>query len=622
MTSFEELISTANVLVDHKNYPEAILQFTSAIDKTDIPEQEIDIYNTIGRLHIALQNTNEAILSFEKALETHQSLSEEKAEKLSVNKATILNNLGLITLNSNVKLAIKHHKEALAIFTKAEEKKPKTFTLHLANTHYSYGDACYFKKDFFMAKKQYKDAITVYKIITDDHSTQPLIANAYYNLGNIYTDEDNVFDARNNYLKALKIFRALAEEQPKAYKSLVAATFNNLAVTAKTMYKYTDAITYYENALKEYEALLIQDRNTFLPFYAATLNSIGIIYTEQHEIKDDYASEGLSGFSGFGTLSVDNIKDEKKEKASQFQKEKAITYYGQAIEIYNELADKEPEVYTHYVATCLHNLGVLYDEKEDYKTAEEHYEKALGIRRFLAEKQPEAFNLDTCVTLLNITTMYQNLLEKTGKIGFKAESLKILKEIEGRLSIYGDSEKPILLSMKSDTQYFTRYFNEIDAEYLDVLDRFGMADAITEKINETLVPIEKLKLQKDIVNLMFVLKEKYPKNKRIQTELLNSYTQYAWFALRSNSLLVAEKAIENGFKIAPHSLSLKANLAHLYLVQNKTKKAKEIYLSIKELHNDENESFKKVLETDLKVLKNDDVLKSQNIDTILTAIIT
>ncbi len=621
MTLFEELISTANVLVDHKNYSEAIPQFTSAIDETEIPEQKIDLYNTIGRLHLALQNTNEAIHSFEKALETHQNLPEDKAEKLSVNKATILNNLGLITLNSNVKLAIKHHKEALGIFTKAEEKNPKTFTLHLANTHYSYGDACYFKKDFFMAKKQYKEAITVYESIKENPSTQPLIANAYYNLGNIYTDEDNVFDARNNYLKALKIFRLLAEEQPKAYKSLVAATFNNLAVTAKTMYKYTDAITYYENALKEYEILITRDRNTFLPFYAATLNSIGIIYTEQHEIKDDYASEGLSGFSGFGALSADNVKDEKKEKASQFQKEKAVAYYSQAVEIYNELADQEPETYTHYVATCLHNLGVLHDEKEDYKIAEEYYEKALKLRRFLAEKHPKSFNLDLCVTLLNVTTMYQNLLEKTVDITYKTKALALLKEIEERLAIYGDSEKPVLLSMKSDTQYFTQYFKGINHEYLEILENFSKADLISESIKETIVPTEKLKLQKNIVNLLYILFDKYPKNERLQAEMLNTYIQYSWLALRSNEITIAEKAIENGFKIDTHSLTLKANQAHLYLVQNKIEEAKEIYTSIKELHNDENESFKKVLETDLKVLKNDGVL-NEDIDAILAMITT
>ncbi len=620
MKTFEDIIANANVLVSNKNYKDAIILYQDAVLKTTVPEQQIDIYNAMGRLFLLLQDTNNAIVNFEKSLTIHNNLPEEKAYQLKVNKATVLNNLGAIVLQTNIKQAVNYHKEALEIFKEQEDINPNAFTLHIANTHYSYGDACYLKKDYFMAKKQYKEAILLYDLLKENPVTQPLIANAHYNLGNIYTDENNVFDARNNYLKALKLFRKLCEEKPDAYRSLVAATFNNLAVTAKTMYKYSDAIVYYENALKEYEILIKQNRNTFLPFYAATLNSIGIVYTEQHEIKDDYASEGLSGFSGFGILSADNIKDERKEKASQFQKKKAFEYYGKALKVYNDLAENEPETYTHYIATCLHNLGVLYDSKKEYKLAEEHYEKALNIRRLLAEKHPKAFNLDTCVTLLNITTMYQNLLEQTGEIGFKTESLKILKEIEERLAIYGDSQKPVILSMKSDTQYFTKYFNEVNKEYLDVLDRFRIADTITEKIKETLNPSEKLKLQKDIVNLIILLKEKYPDNERVQNELLNNYTRYAWFALRSNKILLAEKAIENGFKINPKSLSLKANEGHLCLLKNEVDKARNIYQSLKEQKNENNEIFINVLERDFEVLKNDGVL-TKNIDSLIQDII-
>lgn len=620
MSDFNELINGANILVNNKNYENAIQQYTEAIEITSIPEQKIDIYNTIGRLHIALQNIENGVIAFEKSLYIHNSLPEEKAQKLIVNKATILNNLGVIYLNIDVKQAIKYHKEALGIFTKESKTNPEIFTLHLANTHYSYGDACYQKKDYFMAKKQFKEAIKIYESVDTDPLSKPLIANSHYNLGNIYTDEDNVFDARNNYLKSLKLFRSLTESQPEAYRSLVAATFNNLAVTAKAMYKYTDAITYYENALEQYKILIDQDRETFLPFYAGTLNSIGVIYTEQHEVKDDFDSHGLSSFSGFGILSSENTKDDKKEELDNYRKEKAVDYYQQAVKIYNELADQEPDIYTHYVATALHNLGVLHDEKKDYSSAEKYYAEALNIRRFLAKEQPDAFNLDVCVTLLNLTTMYQNLLEQKVNIQYKTKALKLLKEIEERLSVYGDSEKPVILSMKSDTQYFTQYFKEINNEYLEILDAFGKVDEISEKIKETIIPSEKLKLQKNILNQLYLLYQKYPKNERLQIEMLNTYTQYSWLALRSNEISIAEKAFENGFKIDPDSLNLKANQAHLHLVKNEIDKAKEIYLSLKDLNNEENESFKKVLEADLTVLKNDGILK-QDIDVVLDEIL-
>lgn len=619
MTVFEDKINTANVLVGNQKYKKAITLYLESVNETQVPEQKIDIYNTIGRLFLSLQNTKEAFQNFENSLAIHNSLSEEKSSSLIVNKATILNNLGIITVKNNPKKAIKYHKEALEIFENANKINPENYGLHLANTHYSYADASYAKGDYYMAKTQYKGAIKQYQEIGEDDKTLPFIANAYYNLGNVYTDEDNVYDARNNYLKGLKIFRKLTETQPFTYRALIAATFNNLAVTAKTMYKYSDAITYYENSLKEYEILVEKDKATFSPFYAATLNSIGIIYSEQHEVKDDYDSFGLTGFSGFGTLSTDNSIDnkEKKEVLETFRKEKALEYYKKALNIYQELVINEPEYFSHYLATCHHNIGVLYDTKSDFKKAEESFEKALFIRRDLAKHQPEAFNLDTCVTLFNIVTMYQNLLEQTVDIGFKKASLDILDEIELRLKMYQNDTRLVVKSMQSDLTYFKNYFKRIDDEYLDVFDAVVKENAVIEKINETFEPSKKLGMQKHVINLYYGLFIKYPENKKLKEVLLNSYIKYSWFAIRSNEIAIAEAAINNGYKIDKESLNLRANEAHLYLLKNNDEKFKEIYAALKDKNNDENKPFEKIFLEDLQVLKRDNLIKNYSIEDLL-----
>ena len=613
MTTFTEDISTATILLNENKLEDAISHFETALGKAEYEEQQIDVSNSIGRLYLNLNQIEKAVNFFEKSLEIHVNLPEDKAEKLLVNKATILNNLGAITFKIDVKKAINHHKEALEIFVKYSEIEPATYSLHLGNTNYSLAEAYYAKKDFFMAKKHFKEAIKVYESLKENSkTTEVLRANTFYNLGNIYTDENNVHDARTNYLKALKVFTALTKENPKAYQAMVAATLNNLGVTAKSMYIYSDAIKYYKKALEQYELLIDQNRNAFLPFYAATLNSLGIIYTEQHEVKDDYDSGGLSGFSGFGMLSANNAVDDEKEQLEKRQKEKAVEYYQKAAKVYNELSEKEPEIFTHYLATVLHNLGVLHDDKKDFENASAYYNQALDIRKFLAEKQPEAFNLDVCVTLLNMITMFQNLLEIKVDISYKSKALAFLKEVEKRLSNYTD-ERPVVLSMKSDTQYFTQYFNKVDDEYLEILDGFSKADVFSEEIKSTIIPSEKLKFQKQVLNLLYGLYIKFPKNEQLQTEILNVYIEYSWLALRSNEIAIAEKAIENGFKIDEKSLSLKANQAHLFYIKNEIDKAKEIYLSLKNMVNDGNESFKKVLETDITVLKNDGVLTS-NVD--------
>jgi len=612
MTTFNEDISTATIFVNEQNFEEAISHYKIALEKSDSPEQQIDVANAIGRLYLNLNKLEKAIDFFEKSLGFHHELPEEKAKTLRVNKAGVLNNLGVITLKQDVKKAVKYHQEALEIFKASNITEPNMYVFHLGNTHYSLAEAYYIKKDYFMAKKNFKEAVKIYESLKDSPETTAVLkANAFYNLGNIYTDENNVHDARTNYLKSLKLFTSLTEENPKAYRAMVAATLNNLGVTAKSMYIFSDAIKYYEKALGHYEILIGQNRNNFLPFYAATLNSLGIIYTEQHEVKDDYDSGGLSGFSGFGILSVDNVVDVEKEQLEEDRKEKAVEYYQKAATIYNELSEKDPEAFTHYLATVLHNLGVLHDGKGNFKKADKYYNQALDIRKVLAEKHPEAFNLDVCVTLLNMVTMFQNLLETNVDISYKTKALEFLKEIETRISGYSD-ERPVVSSMKSDTLYFTHYFNRVNDEYLEVLEAMSKADVFSEEITATTIPSEKLKFQKQILNLLYGLYVNYPENERLQTELLNSYIDYSWLALRSNELSIAEKAIENGFKIDENSLSLKANHAHLFLIKNDFDRAKEIYLSLKKLRNDENESFEKVLKTDLTVLKNDGVYLAED----------
>jgi len=614
MTKFEDAITTANVLINNNNYQEAISSFKDAVICTEIPEQKIDIYNGIGRLYLSLNDNKNAFESFKNSLDIHNSLSDEKQKQLQANKATILNNLGVLIVKNDPKQAMKYHKEALELFEDfSKDNEAQNIDAHIANTNYSYADAAYGKGDYYMAKKQFKDAITIYNKLENSEISAPFIANAHYNLGNIYLDEDNVYDARNNYVKALKIFRALTEVHPQAYRSLVAATFNNLAVTAKSMYKYTDAITYYQNALKEYKLLIQDDKETFMPFYAATLNSIGIIYSEQHEVKNDYDSLGLTGFSGFGSLSTDNSVDkrEQKNEVDKQRQEKAQEFYKKAINVYKELIVDEPELYSHYLATSFHNLAVSYDINSDYKTAEENFEKALSIRRELAEKHPQEFNLDVCVTLFNIVTMYQNLLEQTVNIGFKNAALKILDEIEKRMRFYTEDKRPLVEGMRSDLTYFKEYFTTVNEEYLDVFDAIVKENAVIEKINETSSPTEKLNMQKHVINLYYMLSEKYPDNPRLNEVLLNAYIKYSWFALRSNNIGIAEKAIATGLKIDKNSLNLKANNALLQLLKNDIAKFKEIYSEIKNQENEDKKTFEQVIAKDLIVLERDGAIQKE-----------
>jgi len=116
MNTFKELISSANILVNDKKYDKAVEQYKQALTLTEVSEQNIDIHNTLGRLFLSQNKIEEAVKSFESSLEIHNNIPEQKAKQLIVNKATILNNIGIIRLKTNLDQAIKYHKEALEFF--------------------------------------------------------------------------------------------------------------------------------------------------------------------------------------------------------------------------------------------------------------------------------------------------------------------------------------------------------------------------------------------------------------------------------------------------------------------------------------------------------------------------
>jgi tetratricopeptide (TPR) repeat protein len=114
----------------------------------------------------------------------------------------------------------------------------------------------------------------------------------------------------------------------------------------------------------------------------------------------------------------------------------------------------------HYKATCLHNLAVIHDEKQDYEHALEFYMQAMEIRKDLANKEAQSFTLDLCVTLLNIVTLYHSQMERDQDLKLQDAAIEIIEDVERRL-IYVSDEMPVVKSMKSDVEYFKEFFTEI-----------------------------------------------------------------------------------------------------------------------------------------------------------------
>jgi len=568
--TFEENITTANALIGDGKSDEAISYYKNAINGASTIEEKIDLLNVIGRLYLNNGETNKAIELFEDSLQLHKNLDKEKAAKLSANKAAVLNNLGLLYVNSDAKSAIAKHKEALDIFIEISKTEEEKYKAHLANTYFSLADAFYKKKDFFFSKKHFKNAIAQYKELSesDPDTFKPLIANCHYFLGNIYNDDNAVYDAKMHFKNSRAMYMELTETNPQVYRPFLAAVLNNLGVVAKTMLNHKESADFYNDALDNYRILAKENTQAFYPYLAATYNSLGILYTEMEE------------------------------------RDKALENYNEAISIYNQLSDEQPEAYTHYLATALHNTAILYDEKSEPKKALDYYGQALNIRKRLADKQPVEFDADVCVTELNLVTLYQSLIEKEVDMNYKAMADELLLDIEQRIAKYS-SDHPTIESMKSDLDYYKVYFKELTLEYIEVLDVMGKIDHLTKEKNSTIIVDVKLVFQQEIMEVINNMLKTYPDNERLNDEFFAAVVDLSWVVLRTGEMEHAKELITNGLKEQSDSPALKINRAHINLLEGNYDTARDIYFELKDQKGMDNLAYSVSMIKDLEMLKRD-----------------
>ncbi len=565
-TLFKEQISIANIFLQENDFKKALQGYENALAVAETIDQKIDLYNVLGRLYLKTKNPERAASMFEESLILHTN--DDNVRNLG-DKAAIYNNLGAIYLTSNPKKAIENYTTALKIYKEITETGNELFLPHLANTNFALAEAYTQKNKLFFAKKHFKEAIAVCDQISDK-SFNPLKASSYYNLGNLYTEEFNLHDAKVNYQKSLDLFEGLTNENKEYYQPYLASVYNNLGVTFKSNEDYKNALTYFEKALEHYIDLAENFTPKFFPYVAATYNSMGILSAE-----------------------IKNF-------------EKAILYMQNTSAIYNDLVDAHPEEYTHYLATSLHNLGLFYLELKKIEEAEEHFLTALRMRKKLALQEPKIFNDDVCATTMNLVELYMAKLENGMDFSYKKICTDLLDDVDKRLQKL-DKPSPVQKTMNSDCQYYLEYFKTLTEEQLLSEVTLKKVDAFIEEINSTIVPAEKIVFQLKIVDLLEEVYKAYPENAKIVNELGYAYNDLSWLYIRIKEFKKAEITVLTASKLELPILPLKCNLAHSYLLQDKFDESQRLYLEFVNGKRIENEPLKVSIARDFQTLTNDGV---------------
>lgn len=576
MKSFEDYITEAEHLLQSNRPEEALSDFESALKVAPTTLLKMQIGNTIARIRELTGNREGATVQFLEVLEVPESEVPEVREQ----RALSLNNLGRLSLPRDPKTAIGYFDQSIASYTTLSEIDSRFFT-HLAHSFMARGEAYYLRKKYWYSKKDYKAALDLNRRHAEALDTD-MEAMAHYQLGAIYSDEFNAYDAQSNYQKALDHYENGAVKNPRKYRPLVAACQNNLAVSHLQLEGYDKAATHYKKTLEEYQWLCQEKPETFLPYLAGTYSSLGILYADK---MNRYSEALLSG-----------------------QK---------AIALYENLSETSPDKFRHYLATAYHNCGIYALETPEWKDAASDLLRALGLRKQLAKREMQAFGADYCVTALNILEFYQRKLEVDKDIEFRMKGLELLAEIEPVLRSLPES--PSTANMKNDFDFFETYFQGIDAEEIQTLGILENIRLWDQEIDSTLDLKEKATFQRQILTSLDDFFKNYPDNKALRKTFVLALNNMGWLLLCEGNTEEARKLLHRAETQKLDLPAIECNLAHCDLLEGNTSSAVSGYERLYGKKNESNTDFRKVIRQDIAKFISYNVLPEEAFKTLETA---
>ena len=468
------------------NVEKALGLFKEALSLAESTSEKMIAHLSMGKYYVGMDR-EKAVEHTEIALELQESHGVDDMHSIS-SRALILNQLSFLH-------GRKDPQRVIAVLEKLESDYRALYEMDNASHFRSLGSTWLRlsrvladEGDIYRAGKYCQQVIELCKSFEETHEyeVRQLRADAFYELGMIRQDEDKYDEARSFLHKSLYNFEKLYEREPDDYRWMLASALNNIAVVNRLMGYLPESKKYYLRSIELYRTLIKQRPENYLPYYAATLNSLANVYADSWAPEDDMFSGDrgfLPGLGAFGGSVVEPVEDERGEEDMR----RAELYYKEALEVYEALAKQYPDMYTHYVATTKHNLGVLYDEFKLFDRAEEEYNKALDIRYKLASIEPEAFDLDVCSTQLNLVTMYQTQLEQSLDLSFRDKCVALLEDTQNRLEKYNLSDLPESVSnMAGDVEYFTLYFANFNEADLHARHTAVQAELIEEEAMSTM----------------------------------------------------------------------------------------------------------------------------------------
>lgn len=388
------------------NTDEAIILLEGLLGK-DSPDVA-DLYCNKGRVEYLRGKPAAAEKEYLAALSVYRKAGGDHSLRI----AYVLNLLGeTLQAEGRFSDALKNHREALALYRVAQGPQS-------VNCAYSYilsGEAYRAKGELDEAFKELSLGLSIYKKTYGENNT--FTATAYNYLGGVYRSKKDHPTAAENFSRALEIYRKnLGEDHPYVGTAAV-----NLGGSYEYMGRYEEARKLYEIALKIYRSRLGSRHH----FTATALNNLGLV------------NFGISDFAS------------------------ARKYLLEARSIYGEtLGESHP-----YYANAEINIGLSYYREHDLDRAASHLEAAVKILR----KSEDRYTLITALKYL------AEIYRQQGKPRKAAELLENATSLIMRYRVQMGSGKTLFTAQYNDV------FDELTSIYLETENYEGAFEAENKK---------------------------------------------------------------------------------------------------------------------------------------------
>ena len=359
----------------------ALLMYEQLQDKPNMAKQ----YESIGAFLFKMQNLEDALNYYNKALQAYVQLNDNKG------MAEVYTLIAELYKTNDIQKALDYYNKALVIYEKLHNK------MELKIVYEDMGNLFYRVGKFEEALDYYNKTLQICTELGDKKG----MANVFVNIGSLVSSNYKSEEALDYYKRAIQIYEEFHDKEG------MANAYGKIGYLLDRNRDFNEALEFHKKALQIHEE--VQDKNGM----AMDSTNIGVVLEEMNQYEEaiDFSKRALqmyidmqdkvhmaSNYNNIGVL---------LENMNKF--EEALSYHDNALQIREVLGDKQK------IADSYANIGKLLARKGDLEGGCSYLKRALQLREELKDRV--GMGMDYLILSQTLFDMgeFQEALESTSR---------------------------------------------------------------------------------------------------------------------------------------------------------------------------------------------------------------